>query len=97
MGRSGPARPCFLPRKRLSRRRSLGILWPNRCIPVCPFRALHIWCRRTHRFILEVDMRTTALVAMLALATVAACAKKAEPVEPAPAVSTEPTYTGKYK
>jgi predicted small lipoprotein YifL len=43
-------------------------------------------------------MRTTALVAMLALATVAACAKKAEPVaEPAPAVSTEPTYTGKYK
>ncbi|WP_268885755.1 hypothetical protein [Fuscibacter oryzae] len=42
-------------------------------------------------------MRNTALIAMLALATVAACAKKPAPVEPAPAVSTEPTYTGKYK
>lgn len=42
-------------------------------------------------------MRTTALIAMLALATVAACAKPAPAPEPVAPVSVEPTYTGKYK
>jgi len=36
-----------------------------------------------------------ALIAVALLAFVAACAPKTEPA--APAVTTEPTYTGKYK
>ena len=43
-------------------------------------------------------MRTTALVSLLALATLAACSKPAPAPEPMPeAVSVEPAYTGKYK
>jgi nitrous oxide reductase accessory protein NosL len=41
-------------------------------------------------------MRTTALVALLAVATLAACAKPAPEPEPVP-VTVEPAYTGKYK
>jgi|RifCSPhighO2_12_1023870.scaffolds.fasta_scaffold00028_66 hypothetical protein len=41
-------------------------------------------------------MRTTALIAMLALATVAACSKPAPEPEVAP-LSVEPAQTGKYK
>ena len=41
-------------------------------------------------------MRTTALIAMLALATVAACSKPVAEPEVAP-LSVEPTQTGKYK
>ena len=42
-------------------------------------------------------MRTTALIAMLALATVAACAKPAPAPEPVEPISVEPTETGKDK
>ncbi|WP_263626563.1 hypothetical protein [Xinfangfangia pollutisoli] len=43
-------------------------------------------------------MRTIAIVALVALTTVAACAKKEEPVVvDSGAVTVEPTYTGKYK
>ncbi|WP_269814392.1 hypothetical protein [Pseudogemmobacter bohemicus] len=43
-------------------------------------------------------MRTTAIVALLALSTLAACAKKVEEtVVVSEPVSVEPTYTGKYK
>ncbi len=41
-------------------------------------------------------MRTTAIIAMLALTAIAACSKPAPAPEPAP-ISVEPTYTGKYK
>ncbi len=43
-------------------------------------------------------MRTTAIVALVALSTLAACAKKAtEEVVIAEPVTVEPAYTGKYK
>ncbi len=43
-------------------------------------------------------MRTTAIFALCAIATLAACSKPAPAPAPAPeAVSVEPTYTGKYK
>jgi hypothetical protein len=74
-----------------------GAAWPQVVLPVCLRDGGPIWCAHSQRFTLEVEMRTTALLAMLALATVAACAKPAPAPEPAPAVSTEPTYTGKYK
>jgi hypothetical protein len=41
-------------------------------------------------------MRITALIAMLALATVAACSKPAPEPEPMPAVTEEPVSNGKY-
>jgi nitrous oxide reductase accessory protein NosL len=41
-------------------------------------------------------MRTTALLAMLALASLAACSQPAAEPEPMP-VTVEPTDTGKYK
>lgn len=42
-------------------------------------------------------MRSSALIAILLVSVAGACAKKVEVVEVAPAVSVEPTYTGKYK
>ena len=42
-------------------------------------------------------MRTTAIVALIALSTLAACAKKTETVVVAEPVTVEPAYTGKYK
>lgn len=42
-------------------------------------------------------MRTTTLVTMLALATLAACAKPAPEPEVVGVVTVEPEYTGKYK
>ena len=42
-------------------------------------------------------MRNVAIVTLLALTTLAACAKKTETVVIAEPVSTEPVYTGKYK
>lgn len=42
-------------------------------------------------------MRKTAIIAMLAVVTLAACARKEETVVVAEPVSVEPTYTGKYK
>lgn len=41
-------------------------------------------------------MRNIAIVALLAVSTLAACAKKTEVVAVEP-VTVEPTYTGKYK
>jgi|GEM_PF-3731102 predicted small lipoprotein YifL len=43
-------------------------------------------------------MRSATIIALIALSTFAACAKKEAPVEAAPAdLSVEPTQTGKYK
>ena len=42
-------------------------------------------------------MRSTAIFAMLALATLAACTPPPPPTPEPVAVTTEPTYTGKYK
>ncbi|WP_301538869.1 hypothetical protein [Pseudogemmobacter hezensis] len=42
-------------------------------------------------------MRTTAIIALIALSTLAACAKKTTETVAVEAVTVEPTYTGKYK
>ncbi|WP_426036398.1 hypothetical protein [Cypionkella sp. TWP1-2-1b2] len=43
-------------------------------------------------------MRSATILAFIALAAFAACAKKEPPIEPMPAeITVEPTETGKYK